>query len=571
MANQLTARITLQGGREVLNELKRIGSEGERAFKGLGTTISSAGRAIRDFGAGMSVVGGAIGGAVIGFGALAKAGAEAADAVGKAAQKIGISSEEFGKLKFAAEQNELTTEQLSTSMARLSKTMDSAAKGSGAAAGAFQKLGVSFEASDGKLRNASDVMLDLSDAFNALPDGAEKAALAIAIFGRAGAEMIPFLNQGSAEIRRLGAEAERLGLTFSEAETQIGDAFNDALAQLSDQLSTFANKIGLSFAPIFTELFGTISEFIATHKDTILGFFENLSATFQALPAPVQTLIQSLTALTIVLGPILVAIGVFVQVIGFAAGGLVTLGGGIAFVLTTIVPWVALFALAAVAAFKLGQAIGNLINFLLDLDWSAVGAGLVDAFNSAVEAVTSFFKSAWNGAVDFVKGLFADFLSYITGTWVGRIIAAIANVIQRIRGARQEANSEGGPGTRRASGGAIYGPGTSTSDSVPIWASRGEFMQPARAVRKYGRAFMESVRNLTFPGFADGGMIGRPAVASLAGVGNSAPRNVLNLSLDGREFTGMMLDDSTYEALARYASFQRLTSGGRKPAWYGSR
>lgn len=59
----------------------------------------------------------------------------------------------------------------------------------------------------------------------------------------------------------------------------------------------------------------------------------------------------------------------------------------------------------------------------------------------------------------------------------------------------------------RAMGGPIHGPGTSRSDDVPIWASNGEYMQPADAVSYYGHGFMEAVRTKQFPRFAQGGLI----------------------------------------------------------------
>lgn len=47
-----------------------------------------------------------------------------------------------------------------------------------------------------------------------------------------------------------------------------------------------------------------------------------------------------------------------------------------------------------------------------------------------------------------------------------------------------------------AEGGPIRGPGSSTSDSINISASAGEYMQPAKAVALYGQDFMDKVRNL---------------------------------------------------------------------------
>ncbi|MFF2009175.1 hypothetical protein ACFVWY_08890 [Streptomyces sp. NPDC058195] len=48
-------------------------------------------------------------------------------------------------------------------------------------------------------------------------------------------------------------------------------------------------------------------------------------------------------------------------------------------------------------------------------------------------------------------------------------------------------------GIALASGGLVQGPGTSTSDSVPVWGSTGEYMVKAAAVARYGVAFMDNL------------------------------------------------------------------------------
>lgn len=67
----------------------------------------------------------------------------------------------------------------------------------------------------------------------------------------------------------------------------------------------------------------------------------------------------------------------------------------------------------------------------------------------------------------------------------------------------------------KAKGGRIDGPGSKTSDSVLIRASRGEFMQQASAVDYYGLAFMQAVNDRRFPKsldrYAAGGSIRIPA------------------------------------------------------------
>lgn len=82
----------------------------------------------------------------------------------------------------------------------------------------------------------------------------------------------------------------------------------------------------------------------------------------------------------------------------------------------------------------------------------------------------------------------------------------IGDVFVRVRGGKADGGMIGfahGGAIRHMAGGGyngpIHGPGTSTSDSVPIMASTGEFMQRAAAVSKYGYAVMDDINNLRLP------------------------------------------------------------------------
>lgn len=68
----------------------------------------------------------------------------------------------------------------------------------------------------------------------------------------------------------------------------------------------------------------------------------------------------------------------------------------------------------------------------------------------------------------------------------------------------------GKPGKKLAFGGAIYGPGTPTSDSIPAMLSNGEYVVRASSVAKYGKGFMDKVNSGSFSptGFASGGFVG---------------------------------------------------------------
>jgi hypothetical protein len=167
-------------------------------------------------------------------------GTEAADRMGKLAQQSGIAVEDLSRLSYAAELNGSSTEGLATALKLLSKEMEGAAAGSKSSVALFRAIGVSVTDSTGALRPMGAVLADVADRFASWQDGAGKAAIAQQLFGKSGAELIPFLNQGSAGLKSLGDEAERLGLVIdSETATsadELGDNF-DRLRMLGQSFS----------------------------------------------------------------------------------------------------------------------------------------------------------------------------------------------------------------------------------------------------------------------------------------------------------------------------------------------
>jgi len=79
--------------------------------------------------------------------------------------------------------------------------------------------------------------------------------------------------------------------------------------------------------------------------------------------------------------------------------------------------------------------------------------------------------------------------------------------------------------TRHAAGGAIRGPGSETSDSIPAWLSHNEYVHTAAAHRYYGTAAMDAINTRSIPrdaihaamnsrSFATGGVVALPAFAT---------------------------------------------------------
>jgi hypothetical protein len=95
----------------------------------------------------------------------------------------------------------------------------------------------------------------------------------------------------------------------------------------------------------------------------------------------------------------------------------------------------------------------------------------------------------------------------LTNVYLAQRALAEGKTVDQVRGGYQ-----GRARLFKASGGYIDGPGTKTSDSIDVRASRGEFMQRAAAVDYYGVGAMHALNQQRIPrealqGYAGGGLI----------------------------------------------------------------
>lgn len=223
---------------DLLKDLKRV----DAGMGSMSKSFKLAGEVANAFATAAAAAGSAIAATV----AIAAKGAEQ---MYKLAQGAGLATETFSQLAYAAELSGISAEALSQSMARLNRNVSDAAAGTGEAGRAFSALNLSARTADGALKSADQVMAEVADRFVVMQDGAEKAALAMAIFGKSGAQMIPMLNEGSARLRELRQEAVELGVSIDTKTGKAAEAFNDNLGRLQAATKGLANALMMELLP----------------------------------------------------------------------------------------------------------------------------------------------------------------------------------------------------------------------------------------------------------------------------------------------------------------------------------
>lgn len=190
-----------------------------------------------------------VGAAVGTFATIIQGSIDAADNLRDMSQKVGIAVEELNGLGFASGQAGGSLDAMGAAAGKLNKAITEAASGNADAVEAFKALGISVTDAEGNLKKADVVMAEVADKFAEYQDGPEKSAIALRLFSKAGADMIPLLNDGGDALRENVEYAKRYSYATTEL-SNMADNYNDTLGKLRIQQQGFTNQLSAELLPI---------------------------------------------------------------------------------------------------------------------------------------------------------------------------------------------------------------------------------------------------------------------------------------------------------------------------------
>jgi methyl-accepting chemotaxis protein len=519
MALDMTTALTIKAKVDGINQIqgleKALGAADKQA-NGLGTAFSKLGGMAGKAAAAMTALGAA---AVGGLAVLGKNAIDAADNINDMSQRTGVGVETLSKFGAAAEDSGSSLDEVAKAMGKLAKgIVDPASK----ANEALRSIGISSVDASGKVRSVDAVMLDIADKFSKLPDGAQKTALAMEIFGKSGANLIPMLNGGREAMSQYSA-------TITTEMAQAADQFNDALNMIMRELAGPFNQAITAALPYITQLAQQLGESlpgaIAALTPIITGLLQGLTQLgqwFGTLSPQAQTFVVSaagLTAAFIALAPAVTAIlavfttlgpllaGIPAVIAGFAGaiGPLVAALGGLGQILIGVftgpVGWVALAVAAGAAIYAFRDQIGAAFKVIGSVLQQAA-KGFKTVF---IDPVMAGFKAAFTA----VKGIVNQILNSI-GSAIGSVVQAINNVISGANQALARVNLPQIPFLpmpqipRFAEGGVVSGP------TLAMVGEGGEpeYIVPQSKAGKFAANWMAGVRGAAaIPRFAEGGVV----------------------------------------------------------------
>ena len=241
----------------------------EKNARRMDQAFSAVGKTLATLGAGLSV------GA---FAGLVRSLADAGDEIQKLRLRTGATAEELQKLRYVAELNDASNEDLSNGLIKLNRVMGDAKNGVQQAVEAMARFGI---APDTTLSTV-EAFEQIADRVKATGDETKIASALNDVFGRSFASLLPTLKSGGDEIRKTGNELERMGGVMSGELVDASAAFNDNLTRLIRKLEALKLEIVGPLIPLFLELTNALAS--TTDKS------DELSTSGQALKTIFETI-----------------------------------------------------------------------------------------------------------------------------------------------------------------------------------------------------------------------------------------------------------------------------------------
>ncbi|TXH32526.1 MAG: phage tail tape measure protein [Rhodospirillaceae bacterium] len=420
--------------------------------KSFGQVASDAGAMAKRTVAAFGIVGAGL------FG-LVKSSADAGDSANDAAKKVGVGIVAYQRLGYAAKMSGSDQQTAGKGLGVLNKQVVEAAKGNKAAAAQFKALGISLKDAGGHLKPTEQIFGELADRFQEMPDGAKKSYIAAKLFGEeAGPALVQTLNNGSAGLKDLGDQAERLGRVIGQDAADASGDFNDSLDRMFDSLLGLRDAIGAKLMPVLTPLIGEITDLIVANRDLIATKLQDF---IDALPDRIAEVRKTVADLYQRMQPLIKVFKGAIEYIGpmnsllIAAG--VVMGGKLALSVAQLtlafggLGKAILGTTYNLAKLALAPLISTVSAFILAL---RSGIGVVEAFNIALAAnpiglvitavaalaagiyllyenwdtVGPWFTKLWEG----VRNTFGDFVDWIKGSFVGDITAGFDAIWSKV-------------------------------------------------------------------------------------------------------------------------------------------
>ena len=525
---RVSVRLAAVGGRQVRAELEGVGEAGARGLGRLSREMEAANRRLAGFARRVKVASAAAVAATTAAGvAMLRSGLQTVDAQAKLAQSLGTTVASIQTLERAGELAGVSMSGIVQATKDLTRRLSQAAAGTGPAADALERLGIS--ATDLIALPLDQRVGAINAAIEEFVPAAERAAVAGQLFGEEGS--IAMSRIDTATLRQATKDVRAFGVVVSEQDADQIERTNDTISRLGLIWRGLSNQLAIAAAPALeavADAMATVASRTGPLGITIRGLFDNLgrlttyAASFAGVMAGRWVAGMAAAALSVrgVATALVVLRGALIRT---GIGALIVGAGELVYQFSRLVSGAGGFGAAMGLLKDTALEVWNRISLSAQASWARVEKGwaeaqasIFDGLQSATEAVTRWANATLNSfegtflAVQALWGALPEVFDRIGTLAINALVAVMETGIAGVTEAINTVLTLGG----RRPDWAIAAPDLSAWKSVvPEAINLGD-----RARAAYASAFGEDP--LRAPDLFDGA--GRDARGRAAGYAEAA-------------------------------------------------
>ena len=191
-----------------------------------------------------------------------------AEQVSDQAAALGLTTDAYQELSYVASRYGIDSEKITTILSKLAVDQKAVADGNEEAAATYAALGISID--QVTAAKPEQLFALMADGFGNVADASTRLALASTLFGdRIASQLLPLLDNGSAGLAAMAAEAHELGVVMSADAIASANAFNDQMEVLGAVVTSFRNEIAQAVTPTLSEMVSDLLDWVKVNRDLI--------------------------------------------------------------------------------------------------------------------------------------------------------------------------------------------------------------------------------------------------------------------------------------------------------------
>lgn len=227
---------------------------------------------------------------------LTTAWADFGSQLGFSAQRLGMTAGTLQTFQGAATLAGSSSSALSSGMQALGQNMWNAVGGRAPEiVAAFSMLHLNFRKVGGSAKSVADMMPLIADKIKSIQNPFAQAAVATALFGGAGQDLLPLLRLGSAGMADYERHAKAYGV-FTAAGVAAANNLRMAQVDLTLSVQGLGNSIAQRLEPVMVPMIKSLAQWIANNRGLIAqdvtSFVQKLSQRLPAVGKEIQGIVN---------------------------------------------------------------------------------------------------------------------------------------------------------------------------------------------------------------------------------------------------------------------------------------